>query len=366
MIRGMQFVSGSSDVPGWGDGEDLVEWLARRRRQSAADAARAVRVVGLSVPVLGGMLSEWQSGDTVQLTLAYGAMDAAGGPYVEVVTVLDQDGHVWPLAEVLAQERDRLFDHAGVDEPDPDDARDAAVTMTLDDLRLPGQARREGAVWAAQALVPRELEVGGRRQSAAVTVVARGVAIEDVRLALVRDLTPLIVAGDALFRAKLANRSPHQPAVTPPSGIDGHAKLVESILADAHAHTPRRRYPRRPRGEHSQLWEIAVLGQMHLAGQTHDEANHAVTLLVNQLLRLATTVTWWDEHGQAAVTESIRFTAFDSDVPSRSAQLVWPDLFTGGHPGRPAARHTLQRPPSLNPQVAWSEAWRSWQAQQPT
>lgn len=357
-------VSGSSDLPDWGDGEDRVEWLARRRRQSAAEVARAVPVVGLSAPALDGMLSEWQSGDTVQLTLAYGSMDAAGGPYVEVVTAFDQDRHVWSLAEVLAEDRDRVFDHAGVDEPEPDDALDAAATLWLDDLLLPGQARREGSVWAAQALVPRELEVGGRRQSAAVTVTARGVAIEDVRLALVHDLTPLTAAGDIQFRARLADRSPQQPAATPPSGIDGHEKLVESVLADAH--TPRRKHPRRPPGEHSQLWEIAVLGQMDLAGQTRDEANHAVTLLVNQLLSLATTVTWWDDHAQAAITESIRFAAFDSDVPSRPAQLVWPDVFTGSHPGRPAARHTLQQPSSLNPQAAWSEAWQTWHAQRPT
>lgn len=131
------------------------------------------------------------------------------------------------LAEVLADERDRLFDHAGVDEPDPDDALDDGVTVKLNDLRLPGQARREGAVWAAQALVPRELELGGQRRSAAVTVIARGVAIEDVRLTLVHDLTPLTVAANTQFRTTLASRPRSQPAATPPSGIDGHEELID-------------------------------------------------------------------------------------------------------------------------------------------
>ena len=102
-----------------------------------------------------------------------------------------------------------------------------------------------------------------------------------------------------------------------------------------------------------------MLGQMHLAGQTRNEADDAVTLLVNQLLRLATTVTWWADHGQAAITESIRFTAFDSAVPSRPAQLVWLEIFTSSHPRRPASRQPAM--PSLNPEAAWAEAWQAWQ-----
>lgn len=79
MIGGMQFLSGSHDVPGWGDEDDRAERLARRLAQAAVEVSGAVPVIGLAAPALEGMLSEWQSGDSVQLTLTYGFMVAPVG-----------------------------------------------------------------------------------------------------------------------------------------------------------------------------------------------------------------------------------------------------------------------------------------------
>jgi hypothetical protein len=265
-----------------------------------------------------------------------------------------------PLADLLADERDRLFDQAGVDEPEPARTDEAGVDLAIDAIRAPARIRREDGLWAAQLTLPGELRGDDRQRPTAVSVLARGIPSDALTLTVIADLSPLATAGDARYRARLeAARDRPRTEPVMPAGLEGHQALLAYVLSKPRP--PRRRQPPRHRPEdHSLLWQSAVLGQMRLAGQTHEEADQAVTLLVNQLLRLAETVPWWDSDGADAITESIRYTVFDSDVASRPAQERWPAGFDQRLALDPAAGRGQVI--ADRPTAQWLAAWDEWQA----
>jgi hypothetical protein len=332
-----------------------------RRAASLRQVLQFAPVVGLRAPSLDGQIGSWQiSGDDLSLTLVYGARNAGAGPYVEVRTHIGDPPLLEPLADLLADERDRIFDQAGTDEPQPVRTDEAGVDVAIDAIRAPARIRREDGLWAAQLTMPGGLPSRDRERPAAVSILARGLSTDAVTLTVIGDLSPLARAGEAGYRARLeAARDRPRPEPATPAGLEGHQALVAYLLSEPGP--PRRRQPprRRPQ-EHGALWQSAVLGQMRLAGQSHDEADHAVTLLVNQLLRLAETVPWWASDGDDAITESIRYTVFDSDVASRSAQVSWPGVFDERLSLDPAAAR--RQAIADRPAEQWVAAWNEWQA----
>jgi hypothetical protein len=139
----------------WGDpyGPEW-EWLGRETR----DFENAVRR-GASFPVYevreprvsGGALAdcEW-SGELEAVGLSWGEPLSRSGPMLYAWTArVPPDDEVGPdepeLDEVLADERDRLYDHVGIDEPPPQTTEEATVRSPSDrSLELWGTGRVPG------------------------------------------------------------------------------------------------------------------------------------------------------------------------------------------------------------------------------
>ena len=195
----------------------------------------------------------------------------------------------------------------------------------VDGTAVTADLRDEGGMWAAQARVG----------DVVATVVGRGIAFEAVRLESVRELGPYLVARDAELERITADYSwtpPEQLDLPPAHGLEAHQALIRASVAegeDIRAQVVAGRRPRRfsrARGEEfTRSWERATRAQMHLAGQPRAEANTAVTAMVNQAISLSEKASWFANRRlrDQAIEEMLRFTAFDSDVPSRSAQQLW-------------------------------------------
>src|SRR5205814_2072946 len=97
------------------------------------------------------------------------------GPMVSVRSALvgESGSREDDLVDVLPGERDRLFDHTGIDEPDPTDVDERVATIVIDGARTPATVRAEGNLWAARC----ELE-GPEGKTLIVTLVSRGVSVE--------------------------------------------------------------------------------------------------------------------------------------------------------------------------------------------
>jgi hypothetical protein len=96
---------------------------------------------------------------------------------------------------------------------------------------------------------------------------------------------------------------------------------------------------------------------MRFAGQDREQATSAVTAMVDQSVALATLAEWFAEPGlrDRAIREIVRLVAFDSDVPSASAQRAWSQIWPEpGGAGRPA--DPLQAG-AVDP---WLSEWQRW------
>lgn len=341
---------------------------------------RTFRVYGPTAPILDApTLSSWerQNDRLVKVVLSHGTLFAAEGPYVEVQSRLTDSGHRGrSLLDVIEDERDRLYAHAGIDEGDgPDLAVESEPWFTVDGIPIRAVMRCEGVLWAAR------FEVGGPTSPlrnrggdpVTIVVVGRGIGPDRVALRTVEDLQPYAYGRQDRLR-RIAERrdelrtsaaAPAAPA-PPPTGMEAHRRLVEFSVQHAlrveaatrAGHLPRE--PRGSRGDRGDLWENAVRQQMRLAGEDRAEANEAVTALVNQMVRLAENASWFPgtEDGRAAVEESIRYTIFESEVPSVAAQRAWrADWEHGVHP--PAADHQHV---TFGDQLLgdWLSEWQSW------
>jgi hypothetical protein len=210
---------------------------------------------------------------------------------------------------------------------------------------------------------------------------AHGVPLESVRLAPVADLAGLVPDQETWVASQLAQApdeaAPEELELPRPGGLKGHRDLVDWVVADTERHRSAvaagRRY-RRPRdwgSEAQRRWETAVRAQMRLAGQSRDEANEAVTALVNQMMMLAENADWFADAGlrRAAAEESIRFAVFDSDVPSRAAQEAWsrarpaqaaPPAPPASQPTEPLLGRMLEIERGRNQCL---DLWRAWSEQ---
>jgi hypothetical protein len=320
------------------------------------------------------MLASWsqQNEVLVEVELSHGSLLAADGPYVAVKTTLTEAGQgQYPLREVVQDERDRLFTHAGLDEDQlggqaAEVESEVEAWLAVDGVPVRAVLRVEGRLWAAR------LSLGGPDfplrdrggEPVTITVTGRGVAPERVGLCTVEELAPY-ARGRHQWLAALVDRRGPQTHVRDRElpqavGLEAHHRLVDVSVRDALQHEAdleAGRSPGRPprdgvsRGE---LWEIAVRQQMRLSGEDRETANQAVTLLVNQMIRLAARTAWFPgtDHAAAAVEESVRHTVFGSEVPSLQAQHAWRVAWD--------ERRTRTGDRRREADEQWLDQWRRW------
>ncbi|MGW4383986.1 hypothetical protein [Kitasatospora sp. NPDC004531] len=293
-----------------------------------------------------------------------GDWNSVDGPYVTVRTYRPGADIAEPLPDledVVEDERDRVYEHLGIDEGDtPGGVRALREWIGVDgDPRAVQihEDRRPGAgtVWAGRLWM----------DGATVTVTGRGVPPGAIELRRIADFEQYIIGRTAQLRA-LAARRP-DPAAPPPEptpgelGLRAHRELVEHGIARATAVAAQlragrsARLPRHLRGDDRKArWETVVRQQMRLASETRDEADAAITSMVNHLGRLAHHVDWLTDtaEGAAAIEEVVRYTVFASEVPSLPAQRAWERLWVGGTPELPSGTED-----------AWLTAWEQWRVE---
>jgi hypothetical protein len=336
----------------WWEPPPDPEWHGPERHDSLAEPP----VLGLAAPGLGdGRLLRNRSNAHSQLvTLGFGDETSASGPFVSVTTLsvprMPAPLVVAPARDALAAERDRMFYRASVDEPDPVDAQTTSGRLRVEGQFVTVRVRREGSLWAAQARVPAHLvPLGLGLHRHITTVVSRGVPLPSIDLNLVADLRPFWAARDAWLRARRqAGSRPSEPPSWPTraAGLSALKGLINSALGGHPPRPQQRRGPRHPVAELRREWVAALHTQMHYARQSREEASRAIAAMVSQLRELSLRVRWWDDAGADAIAESIRYTVFDSVVPSQRAQLLW--TWAMGDPSRHAA---------------WLAEWERWNAQ---
>jgi hypothetical protein len=368
---------GVDEVPGFRVWEWLVHlpWWELRQMKRQLRAGPSFPVYEARQPHLGaGALADAEGSDAgVDVVgLVWGDTSSESGPMLQVRTPrMPTGGHgglVEPdLDEVLADERDRLYDHAGVDEPEPKTLQQYTGNLPIDDRRVSVTVRREDGLWGARAVVDVEPD------AVMVTVVARGAAFDTVRLGRVADLAPYLAARRRFMRQV----DKHGPVLTPPEqldlpparGLQAHLAFVESALSDAEqlrsAIREGRRYrPPRNWGErYGLLREAAVRAQLTLAGDTRAQAEDAVSSLVNHLVQLAEEADWFADPAlrHAAIDETIRYVVFDADVASRLAQQAWQRTWSARRRLPPRSDSMREFFTSLeHDRIAWLDAWRHW------
>ncbi|WP_148089573.1 hypothetical protein [Kitasatospora cineracea] len=314
------------------------------------------------------VLAEYEVGDgeLAAVEVRSGDWSSAQGPYVTVRTYragAGSGGLLPDLEDVVEDERDRVYEHLGVDEGDTAGrVRALREWITVDGEPHAVQVHEDsrtgaghGTVWAGR------LRVDG----ATVTVTGRGVPPGSVELHRIGDFERYIVGRTAMLRqvaALRADRHAPEPEPEPAEwGLQAHRDLVVQAIARAAAMAAQlragrsARLPRHLRGEDRQVrWETAVRQQMRLASETREEADEAVTSMVNHLSRLAHHADWVSgtAEGAAAVEEVVRYTAFASEVPSLPAQRAWERLWAGGTPELPSGTED-----------AWLTAWEQWRVE---
>ena len=369
-----------SDAGGAEGSRDIWRQLAEADLRTLG--RRTFRVYGPTAPLLDDpTLSSWErhNDKLVKVVLTHGSLFTAEGPYVQVQSTLTGAGHRTPtLQDVIEDERDRLFEHAGIDEGEgPELAVESEPWIAVDGIPIRAALRGEGVLWAARFHVggPDSPLRGRGGEPVTVTVTGRGIAPDRVALRTVEDLQPYAVGrqqrlADLAERRERAQAAAPAPAAPEPAGLEAHRQLVEFSVQNAlrietavrAGHEPR--FPRGSRSDRGDLWESAVRQQMRLAGEDRDAANEAVTALVNQMVKLAENASWFPgtEDGRAAVEESIRYTVFDSEVPSASAQRVWHGDWHRREPGTfDDARARVEALAARERMVeSWLEQWQSW------
>ncbi|MBV6697502.1 hypothetical protein KV557_10230 [Kitasatospora aureofaciens] len=365
------------------DREEREDRFARveeftRRTLAAADFPVYGVVAGLgregdalaAFETSGGQLDwvEVQSGDWSSVT----------GPYVTVRTYRPGAERcvVLPeLEDVVEDERDRVYDHLGVDEGDgPGRVRALREWITVDGepcavevhedrpVLWPGAPVSGGAgpVWAGR------LRIDGLT----VTVCGRGVAPGGLELGRIGDVERYLRGRSELLRglaSRHALRVPVEERELPPvSGLEAHRTLIGQSIAESaaiDAQVRAGRPPRLPRGLRGEAravsWEAAVRQQMRLASETREEALAAVTSMVNHFNRLAQQTHWvvGTPEGAAAVEEAVRYTVFASEVASLPAQRAWEQLWRDRAGGGPEAWEEQRLAEQL-----WLSAWEQWRA----
>lgn len=300
-------------------------------------------------PVDSDALSAYEThnGELSWVELRSGDWSSPEGPYVTVRTYRPGAERSHPLPEledVVEDERDRLYEQIGVDEGEvPGRVRALREWITVEGeptaVQIHEERRAETApgedsqaVWAGRLWV----------HGITVTICGRGVPPGVVELTRVEDFGRYVLGRTELLRALAVRRARQEAAGEQAglnaTGLDAHRAIVAysvehavAVRAQLLARRPVR-LPRRLRGEDRfQRWEAAVRQQMRLASESREEADAAVTAMVNHLTRLAEQTDWavGTPDGRAAVEEVVRYTAFASQVSSLPAQRAWEQLWAG-------------------------------------
>ena len=364
-----------------------AEWVKRMRALARQDAEEMVPrpdfpVFGVSSPRLEpAALAAFEqvNGSWTAVTLAYGAWDAAPGPYVAVKSALADPelaaalagapgrGPEAGLLRAIDAERDRLAASTGVDEDEP------AGPPRYSREELPAGAAlvaRHGTVWAARLDRPVD-----RTAEVTVTITGRGAGPEQVRLFPVSDLRPLFEArNEILGRLAERQRREPQPVLEPAEGVAAFRALAEFDL-DGHARIrasvrPGGRLLRQPANWgrlRSALWQRAVSEQQRLAGTSKGAADDVVTSVMNHLGHLAEQATWFSADARlraAAIDETLRHVVLGEAVPSLPAQQAW-ERYWSDHMGRAlrmdrgsSAFAEMESRRALT--AGWLAAWIAW------
>jgi hypothetical protein len=351
------------------------------RERARLDAEELVprpdfQVLGVAVPRLRpAALAEFQqvNGEWESVTVAYGDWDAPTGPYLAVATTAVRADPVRrneraALLRAIDSERNRVADHAGVDDEEPA----GPPRFTRSRLAF-GDALtcQHGNVWAARLLTDDPPAAGITGPRVSVTIIGRGITPDSVRLEPVRDLRSLLQARNEILGQLIERRRRQPPPVLEPAeGVAAFRALADYALeshAELKAAIRARRTPRHRAGEgavRSALWQRAVREQQRIAGVDKQAADDVVTLVINHLTHLADQASWFTRARlrEAAIDETLRHAVLGDDVPSRQAQQAWARYWARrvprgmGEPG--AARAGLVASEPLH--AGWLEAWTAW------
>lgn len=312
------------------------EWVAGLRERARLDAEELLPrppfgVFGLAAPLprpialaeAGQVDGEWET-----ITLAYGDWAEPAGPFVTVTSTVarpDAPGAAEAdLLGVIDQERNRLADHAGVDEDEPPGPPDYRQEELLaGEARVSGLVCRHGSVWAARV----------RASGVIVTVAGRGVGPGSVRLGPVDDLGPYL-RGRSEMLGQLAERHRQRPppVLEPAEGVAAYRALADAALGSQARLLAALRAGRVPRHRATEgatmgaLWQRAVAEQERISGIGSRQADDIVTLVVNHLTHLHEKAPWFTADPrlrEAAIEEALRHAVLGEDVPSRPAQQAW-------------------------------------------
>jgi hypothetical protein len=375
------------EVPGAAD----AEWVQRMRALARQDAEEMVPrpdfpVFGVSAPLLEpAALAAYDqvNGSWAAVTLAYGAWDAATGPYVAVrseradpelaalTAGMPGRGPEAVLLRAIDAERDRLAASTGADEDEP------AEPPRYSPEDLPAGAAlvaRHGTVWAARLDRPADRPMNST-DGVTVTITGRGVGPEQVRLFPVSDLRPLFEARNEIL-GRLAERRRREPppVLEPAEGVAAFRALAEfeleghaRIRASAQPGGRRLRQPANWGQLRSALWQRAVSEQQRLTGTSKGAADDVVTSVMNHLGHLAEQAPWFTTEPRlraAAMDETLRHAVLGEAVPSLPAQQAW-ERYWSDHMGRALrmdrgssafaemeSRRTLTE--------GWLAAWTAW------
>lgn len=354
---------------------DGGEWVRRLRERARLDAEELLprppfSVFGVAAPRLrpailaeaGRVDGEWET-----VTLAYGDWADPAGPFVAVTTTATQpDASVLDaeteLVRVIDRERNRIADHAGVDENEPSWPPEyRREELRIGDRRISGLACRHGSVWAARM----------REGGVTVTVAGRGVGPGSVRLVV--DLGPYLRERGEML-GQLAERHLQQPppVLEPTQGVAAFRALAEAALNSQARLSDALRSGREPRhraGEGATmhaLWQRAVREQARISGISSPQADEVVTLAVNHLTHLQERAAWFTAEPrlrEAAVDETLRHAVLGQDVPSKPAQQAWARYWshhTSGGTRKPRAFLIAELAAGQQLISAWLEAWSAW------
>jgi hypothetical protein len=354
------------------------EWIARLRERARQDAEELVprapfRVYGLLAPDLGqGALAEagQVNGAWAEIGLAYGDWTAPAGPWIHIATAAAEPGLPGrspepALLDALDQERNRIAEHAGIDEDEPPEPPAFSETaMIVGDGAAQAVLSRHGVIWAARL----------RADGCTVTVVGRGADPGAVRLAPVADLAPYLQGRSEMLGRLAERRRQRPPPVLPPAeGLAAYRALIDETLASQSRLLAAVKAGRTPRHRADEgavrhaLWQRAIGEQARLSGSGRREADEIVTLVVNHVGHLAEDAVWFTADPalrDAAIDETLRYSLLGEDVPSRAAQQAWARYWNGrrsvagGGGGDQPGQALRELREDLQP--SWLDAWHAW------
>jgi hypothetical protein len=315
------------------------QWLARMRELSRRDADELVprpefAVSGLAAPPLrpavlteaGQVKGEWQT-----VGLGYGDWSTSAGPWVVVASRAPSAGPVsrGGLLRFIDSDRNRLADHAWVDEDEPAGLPDYwQATVRSGDRDVAAMVGRHGTVLAA-ALRPDPDDAAG----ATVTVLSRGVPLPEIRLALVTDLEPYLRGREELLRqvAELQRRRP-PPVLDHAEGMAAYRALADAEVSMRLRGEVAIRAGRLARNRAGDDAMIAALRQRAVrelrdrAQMSEHAAEDLISSVVNHVITLAERAEWFIADKRLrdrAIDETLRHAVLGERVSSGGAQRAW-------------------------------------------